>query len=131
MKLLIILFPRRIEHERVLVGSCYRYNFRNINSCFYESALVKTLWRGIHKLNEECGELTQALGKLGQYPTTVHPDGKGNLQERVTDEIADVMAASIFFAEQNGLDQDYIAKRAQMKLDLFRSWDMQGIKVDD
>ena len=32
------------------------------------------VWRGIHKLHEEMGELAQVLGKLGPYPGGIPAD---------------------------------------------------------
>jgi len=79
--------------------------------------------KGLAKLNEECGELVQVIGKrLAYYTTDVHPDGGPPLTERLEDEIADVIAAAQFVAEAHGLDQERIAKRRDMKLHLFHKW---------
>jgi len=73
-------------------------------------------WKGIFKVQEETGELNQELGKLAVFPHGRHPDGKGDLIHRVTDEIADVLAAIEYFVEQGGLDRDRIKLRKKDKL---------------
>lgn len=79
--------------------------------------------KGLAKLNEECGELLQVIGKrLAYYTTDDHPDGGPPLTERLEDEIADVVAACKFVAEANGLDQKRIGERGDKKLVLFRKW---------
>lgn len=80
--------------------------------------------KGAAKLIEECGELLQELGKrLAYYTTDEHPDGKGPLNERIQDEMGDVIAAIQFHAETWPLDQDAIVERAYRKLNLFRMWE--------
>lgn len=80
-------------------------------------------WPGLAKLAEECGELLQVLGKIIAYPdTAVHPDGT-LLNERIMEELGDVRAAMIFFAEQNGISKASIHARAEYKLARFRYWD--------
>lgn len=69
--------------------------------------------RGLAKLIEECGELMQVAGKrLAYYTIDKHPDGGPPLTTRLEDEIADVIAACQFVAEQHGLDMDRIHARA-------------------
>ena len=78
---------------------------------------------GLAKLNEECGELIQVIGKrLAYYHTEEHPDGGPPLTERLADEIADVMAACEFVVSLNQLDRDRIVNRCADKLRLFRQW---------
>lgn len=83
-------------------------------------------WQGIHKLTEECGELTQLLGKLAAFPSAPHPDGKGDLRSRVSDEVADVAAALDYFVETNNLNTYYIRERHDKKLSQFRKWGLEG-----
>lgn len=85
-------------------------------------------WPGVAKLIEECGELTQILGKLLAYPDAQHPDGT-NLIDRLHDEIADISAAIEFLISANGntLDEGRILRRARTKLDQFKDWHAQGL----
>jgi len=79
--------------------------------------------RGLAKLIEECGELTQVAGKkLAYYHTDVHPDTAGSLKVRLENEMADVMAAITFTATTLGLDRARIQARWQEKATLFFSW---------
>lgn len=78
---------------------------------------------GLAKLIEECGEVTQVAGKLLAYPSGVHPDGAGNLNERLEDELGDLSAAIQFVIEARSLDGRFrIANRRQQKLNTFRRW---------
>lgn len=79
-------------------------------------------WPGISKLVEECGEVQQVCGKLmGTRGEAEHWDGS-NLRERLQEELADVMAACRFVVDANGLDLDYVMKRAGNKHALFFKW---------
>lgn len=79
---------------------------------------------GLTKLIEECGELVQIAAKKQEYfGTDTHPDGKGSMERRLEEEMADVMAACVFVAEKFGLDDKFLETRMQKKLALFRSWD--------
>lgn len=78
---------------------------------------------GLAKLIEECGELVQVAGKkLAYYSTDKHPDGAGGLAFRLQIEIADVMAAAKFVADNFNLDHNFIEGRFQSKLRQFREW---------
>lgn len=78
---------------------------------------------GLSKLVEECGEVLQIAGKLLAYPDGKHPDGKGNLNERLQDEMADLLAAIQFVCEAKGLDRRWaIHHREAEKLATFRAW---------
>lgn len=83
-------------------------------------------WAGIAKLQEEMGELAAVLGKLHAYPSGVHPDEatNGDLLIRLTDELADVVAACTFFMETNLNDKQRIAidARVTKKINTFRHW---------
>lgn len=85
------------------------------------------LWRGIWKLMEEMGELSQLLGKIGPFPLGKHPDGKGDLRIRMADEIADVYAALDYFVETNNFNDEFIQGRRAVKLAQFRKWILDGI----
>lgn len=79
-------------------------------------------WPGISKLVEECGETLQVAGKLmGSRGTILHWDGS-NLKTRLEDELADLIAAATFVADNCRLDRERIRSRADSKLALFRSW---------
>lgn len=83
------------------------------------------VYRGIHKVIEECGELITELGKLGPFPHGRHPDGRGDLRNRVEDELADVTAAITYFASVNNLTISH--PRVVKKLKLFEQWGLTGI----
>lgn len=84
-------------------------------------------WRGIFKLVEECGEVLQVLGKIGPFPSGDHPDGMGNLKDRITDELGDLAAAGVYFGDTNGLDADRGLDRRDAKLAKFRQWGLTGL----
>ena len=88
------------------------------------------LWRGIHKVTEECGELLQVLGKLGPFPSGNHPDGKGDLKDRLEEELADLQAACAYFAVINGLDTEKMKARTNHKIARFNHWGLTGIPAD-
>lgn len=85
-------------------------------------------WRGVGKLVEEAGEVLQLLGKLIPFPDGNHPDGKGHLRERLTDEIADLYAALDYFVDNNGLQHERIETRRKEKLEKFFAWRLSGVK---
>lgn len=89
-------------------------------------------WKGFFKLSEECGELIQALGKVGAYPVAPHPDGKGDAASRLNDEVADVYASLDYFVTENHerLNLDYINERRAKKRAQFREWGLNGIIKD-
>ena len=84
-------------------------------------------WRGIFKLTEECGEVLQLLGKIGPFPDGAHPDGKGDLAPRISDEVADLYAALDYFVEKNSLDTNAIQDRRAAKKSKFDEWGLTGI----
>jgi NTP pyrophosphatase (non-canonical NTP hydrolase) len=63
-----------------------------------DMAIGSDVWPGLAKLAEECGELQQVIGKIMAYPDGEHPDGAGDLAQRLQDEMADVVAAVRFVA---------------------------------
>jgi len=79
---------------------------------------------GIDKLNEECGEVVQVIGKFHGMGSVLgqHWDGT-NLKERLEDEIADMIAAARFVALKHSLDEQRINQRFEMKLAQFKRWD--------
>lgn len=81
---------------------------------------------GVAKLIEECGELTQILGKkLAFWHTDEHPDGKGSIKERIEAEMGDVLAAIEFTRQQLGLNADHIERQRLYKHSLFDGWQDQ------
>lgn len=88
------------------------------------SVLQDILWRGIHKLTEEMGELGQVIGKAGAFPVGDHPDGGPPLRQRFEEELADVEAAILYFREVNNLDP--MPARRVEKLQMFRKWGLSG-----
>lgn len=79
---------------------------------------------GLNKLNEEAGEVVTVIGKLMAYPDGDHPDGKGNLYERLKEEMADVFAAASWVAANNlsQEEHDKFFKRVQEKHELYNKW---------
>lgn len=86
------------------------------------------VYRGIGKLIEEMGELQTELGKLIPFPQGEHPDGKGDLRQRIENEMADVRAAIFYFTETNRLD--FNNERYVRKVALFKKWGLTGINSD-
>jgi NTP pyrophosphatase (non-canonical NTP hydrolase) len=85
-------------------------------------AIGSRVWPGISKLVEECGEVVQVCGKLlGTGGERKHWDGS-DLRERLSEEIADVLAAVQFVIAHNGLDPVVIAGRVSEKLQRFEEW---------
>lgn len=79
--------------------------------------------KGLAKLIEECGEVIQVAGKrLAYYTTEEHPDGKSPLNERMEDELGDLLASIYFYAEIANLDMNKIDNRLNQKIRLFHSW---------
>jgi hypothetical protein len=84
---------------------------------------VVKLLEELGELSKEIGELTQVLAKKLAYPDKEdHPDGKGDLNERIENETADVTAAIRFVTTELKLNQDRIAQRVSLKLGLYRQW---------
>lgn len=82
--------------------------------------------KGLTKLLEECGELTQIAAKKCAYlDTDIHPDRMGSMNDRLENEIGDVRAAAAFVAEKLHLDIARIEERRREKLNRFRKWDRQ------
>lgn len=97
-----------------------------------EGAVTMTA-AGVAKLIEECAELQIELGslqqilakKLAYWHTDEHPDGKGSINQRIEDEMGDVIAAVYFVRDRLGLDREVIAQRMMAKLELFGTWEAQ------
>jgi NTP pyrophosphatase (non-canonical NTP hydrolase) len=83
--------------------------------------------KGLAKLTEEMGELGQVVGKRQAYPEGPHPDEyrEKPLDERMEDEIADVIAACWFVVQKWDLDRPKISARVMEKKALFAKWDME------
>lgn len=88
-------------------------------------------WRGVHKLQEEMGELQQVLGKLCTYPLNNHPD-KEDWRKKLIEELADVTAALSYFTNVNLtlLEAEKIAARANVKFAKFNQWGLIGVRPD-
>lgn len=90
---------------------------------------------GLSKLIEEAGEVQQVAGKIiGYGGFGKHWDGS-DLKERLSEEMADVMAACHFVAMMNGLDRNEIEKRTLKKMNQFCQWHAEqqklGRNIDD
>ena len=100
-------------------------------------------WPGVGKVLEEQSELATVLGKLmGSNGARQH--WSGDLLRMMQDEIADVRAALAFLEEANpelneGRPEhgfhltdgtEYMSRREEWKLSLFRSWQRGDPEVD-
>lgn len=95
-------------------------------------AIGSTVWPGLAKLAEECGELQQIIGKLMAYPEGDHPDGAGPLVERLQEELADVSGAVNFVVAINDdIDGDKHAHRASAKFGRFLGWHQSELTVQE
>lgn len=78
---------------------------------------------GLAKLLEEGSELGQVAAKrLAYFTTTIHPDGAGDLNERMEEEMGDLIAACSLVQETFSLNVSAVERRARLKLELFRQW---------
>jgi NTP pyrophosphatase (non-canonical NTP hydrolase) len=80
-------------------------------------------WPGAAKVLEEAGEVVQVFGKLlATAGRTEHWDGKGDLRDRLLDELVDLQAAIDFFVQTNGIDGEAYRARVTQKAALFQEW---------
>lgn len=86
---------------------------------------------GFFKVVEECGELLTVMGKLGPFPSGDHPDGAGHLYPRIQDELADVRAATKYFARHGGFNVAAIDAREANKVSRFEGWGLTGLRGND
>lgn len=84
---------------------------------------------GLPKMVEETGELCTELGKALAFPVGPHPDGRGDLRQRILNECADVLAAIAYFAEWNfsEAEQSALMSRAEAKFETFMGRGMAGV----
>lgn len=84
-------------------------------------------WPGISKLVEEAGEVIQVCGKLmGTRGKVEHWDGT-TLNERLEDELGDLLAAINFVITHcPRIDRTRVLKRAADKTVLFEGWHTKG-----
>lgn len=89
-----------------------------------DMAIGSDVWPGLAKLAEECGELQQVIGKLMAYPEGgEHPDGAGNLADRLQLEMGDVWAAIHFVTDWNPrIDSAVVRERHWEKVERFAEW---------
>lgn len=80
------------------------------------------VWPGLAKLVEESSEMNQEAAKLMAFPDEIHPDGNGDLRERLQDELADLQAAIEYAKVTNYLDTAAMERRTVRKLNLFMRW---------
>ncbi len=81
-----------------------------------------TIFPGLSKLIEECGEVCQVAGKLmATGGESKHWDGS-DLRQRLMEELADLSAAIDFVICVNGLDTVEIITRTNKKFDQFHQW---------
>ena len=82
----------------------------------------QAVWPGLAKLIEEAAEVGQVAGKLIATGGAVdHWDGT-NLEERLIEEIGDVLAAATWTARRNGL-WPAVRSRCEAKIAIFNTWD--------
>jgi NTP pyrophosphatase (non-canonical NTP hydrolase) len=81
--------------------------------------------KGVAKLIEECGELQQVLGKKLAWWDTDDPHWDGSdLEQRMAEEIGDVMAACEFVASMFGIHAEAYERR-DAKVKLFAHWHVE------
>lgn len=92
--------------------------------------MATEVWKGVYKLQEEMGELQQALGKLCVYTSGKHPDGK-DWRKQLIEELADVEAAITYFRNINLNDEErrIILARCCQKVAKFQEWGLSGVKT--
>lgn len=79
-------------------------------------------WPGLSKLAEECGEVTQVIGKLmGSRGEENHWDGT-NLRDRLLSEMSDLQAAIDFVLLENNLSQALFQEMRYAKIQRFFQW---------
>lgn len=88
-----------------------------------DGGIGSSVWPGALKIQEECGELITALGKLLAFPDGQHP-AQGNIIANVEEEISDVSAAIEYFVQCNRgtMRVETITQRAANKLNRFIYW---------
>lgn len=91
-------------------------------------------WSGLSKLAEEAAEVGQICGKLfGTDGSSYHWDRKGDLRERLCDEMGDVLAA-IEFVVRHCFDdlgpswRQRVVARYHLKLVTFERWHADEIR---
>jgi NTP pyrophosphatase (non-canonical NTP hydrolase) len=81
------------------------------------------IWPGMAKLNEECGEVIQVIGKfMMTHGNAAHWDG--DLRKKLVEELGDLLAA-IGFVAKYGLTEDEeraIQSRVDLKWIKFEAW---------
>lgn len=89
-------------------------------------SVAANVWPGLAKLNEEAGEVVQIIGKLMQTEGSVTHWSGDPLDQRLTDELADLQAAIDFVLEHNpDIDRERWRTRRAKKLDTFNHWRRQ------
>jgi NTP pyrophosphatase (non-canonical NTP hydrolase) len=84
-------------------------------------------WPGISKLVEECGEVLQVAGKLmGTRGDPAH--WSGDMREALVEEMADLVAALAFVADQclTEREREAMASRTETKFERFQGWHKEG-----
>ena len=84
---------------------------------------------GAGKVQEECGELIQALAKYEVHgPENTTPGTTRTNKAHVEDEMGDVLAAIQYAVERMGLDQKRIAARMEKKYALYCKWERDELE---
>lgn len=86
-------------------------------------AIGATHWPGVSKVVEEAGEVVQVAGKLMATYGEARHWGDGDLVQRLTEEVGDLLAAIDFLIAHNAiLDPKLIDRRRRAKRDTFEKW---------
>jgi NTP pyrophosphatase (non-canonical NTP hydrolase) len=95
-------------------------------------SIGSTVWPGVSKLVEECGELQQVLGKLiATHGDTDHWDGS-DLRERLVEEMGDVLGAIDFLGRSLTLrDRIRLHDRRSIKFATFVKWQGEQTPPED
>ena len=90
-------------------------------------SIGSSVWPGLSKVIEECGEVVQVGGKLiATGGNDQHYDGS-DLRCRLMDELADVSAAIQYMLAHNTYDWRAFEDRIQTKLQLFNLWHDENV----
>ena len=85
--------------------------------------------RGLTKIVEECGELTQICAKKIAYmEKDFHPDGQF-MRGEIEKEIADVLASIEFVVAKWNLNREDISNRMMEKLRRYNEWEREPVKL--
>ena len=93
--------------------------------------IASKLWPGLAKLGEEAAEVGQEIMKIVATGGVMeYGDGRTLNEDKLWDEVADLLAAIEFFGECNASTERAarIVARADLKLNTYRRWRVDEAK---